>query len=101
MHPDFIFVNYNISGMNGLQFLEKIREIKTLDAVTCILYSNHIDARAEEKCMTLNARYIRKPQLTGLLASRLKEIFLPGGEKKEIIMSNQNSTIERVKESYS
>ena len=74
--PDFIFIDFNLPEVDGLQCLEKIKKIKKLANTRCVLYSNHIDEEKSNRAMALGAiSCMKKPHMTGLLATRLKDIL--------------------------
>jgi DNA-binding NtrC family response regulator len=77
--PAYIFIDFNMPKVDGLQCLAEIRKIAKLGGSKIILYSNHIDAEMEAKAQALGAfRSLKKPYMINLLARRLKEILAAG-----------------------
>jgi len=74
--PDFVFLDINLPGMNGLQILLKIRQNTRLARLPVILYSNGIDDRTAEKYTALGATAcLKKPDSVTLLASALSSMI--------------------------
>ncbi len=79
--PHFIFVDYNMPKMNGVEFISEIRKIKKLATVPLILYSNNLDKDVVAEAMSLGATAcIKKPDKTSILVDKLKDILFKDGQ---------------------
>lgn len=75
--PDFIFIDYNMPKINGLECLEQLRLLVEPGTTRFIIYSNYIDEKMNARALALGAELcMKKPYLTSSLAKRLKEILL-------------------------
>lgn len=76
--PDFIFVDYNLPKLNGLQFLSIARSEDKLRSTKMFLYSNRISEETGKMAMVLGANgCVEKTDAIGILAVELKAILLP------------------------
>jgi CheY-like chemotaxis protein len=74
--PDYIFVDYNMPRMNGLQCLEEIKKINSLQHVPVIISSTNIDDELAQHAKLLGASCcIRKSLNVRALADMLQQIF--------------------------
>lgn len=79
--PRFIFVDFNIPGINGLELLAEIRKQPRLEAVRVFLYSNYVDDKVSKKAKSMGASgCIRKTHTIRTLVSELKVILTSGPE---------------------
>jgi CheY-like chemotaxis protein len=75
--PRYIFIDFNMPKKNGLECLQELRQLKELDKVQFIIYSNYIDEQTNKQAISLGATAcMKKPYMTSVLAQRLKEILL-------------------------
>lgn len=75
--PDFIFLDTNMPGMNGIDCLEEIKKIKTVEEVPVIMYSTYMDDIVCKKAMKLGATAcIQKPDEILRLRKILKRIII-------------------------
>lgn len=75
--PDYIFIDYNMPKIDGLQCLESIKKIDTIKNVPVILYSNYINDENNQKAISLGAyACLKKPGLIRTLVRKLKEILI-------------------------
>jgi CheY-like chemotaxis protein len=71
--PDFIFVDFNLPKMNGLQFLSIIRDEDKLKNVRSYLYSSRVSDELNKMAILLGAKgCIQKADTLGLLTIELK-----------------------------
>lgn len=62
IRPDVIFLDINMSKVNGFECLQRIKQIDTFSAVPVIIYSNGIQDGTYEKAIGMGAvACIRKP----------------------------------------
>jgi CheY-like chemotaxis protein len=65
--------------LSGLDVLEKIRSDKRLEHLPITMYSTHKDAKAYEKCVTLNADFWIKTPFARELSKKLSELLSMSG----------------------
>lgn len=76
--PETIFINYNMSEMNGLELTEEIRQLNELKNTPVFLYFTHIDADSWQKVLTMGPTHcIKKPADTIGITRVLKSVFEP------------------------
>ena len=74
--PFYIFIDFNMPKMNGLECLSEIRKLSKHDQSRIVLYSNYISKEMNEKAIALGAyNCIKKPSMINILAKNLKEIL--------------------------
>ena len=74
--PDYIFLDLNMPGMNGMQFLEIYKQNELISQIPVIVYSTSILLQEKEKVMQLGAsRFIIKPSSHLELIKMLKDVF--------------------------
>ena len=74
--PDFVFVAYDLPGMDGLKFLSEIKKLDHLRSVLVILCFNIVDEGLVENAQILGAvACILKPKKVNALASILQRIL--------------------------
>jgi DNA-binding NtrC family response regulator len=78
--PAYIFIDYNMPKVNGLECVAEIKKIEKLDKSKIILYSNYISEEMNEKAMSLGAyKCVKKPNMINVLIKNLKEILNNNG----------------------
>jgi CheY-like chemotaxis protein len=74
--PDYIFVDYHLPNLNGLQFLSILKAERKLDHVSKFLYSNRITEDVSKMAKVLGATgCIEKTDTARMLAVELMSIF--------------------------
>lgn len=74
--PDLIFLDLNMPLMNGMQFLEAIRNHKHLNNIPVIILSTSGDAQTIRDMLTMGARhFITKPDLLQTWVLTLRDFF--------------------------
>jgi len=75
--PDFIFLDYNLPGMNGLRMLSIISTQPNLKRTQVYLYSNQINEVLLQSAMLLGARgCIRKTNSIHTLSHELESVLV-------------------------
>lgn len=76
IQPDFIFLDLNMPGLNGKQFLQKIKKIKTLSTIPVYIYTTSKSTLDMEETEKLGSSgFIIKPYTYHELIDRLSGIF--------------------------
>lgn len=75
--PDFIFVDFNMPEMNGLELLSVIAREKRLNESKKFLYSVHIDEASRTVATFLNVSCMIKANTLNELTLCLQEIIYP------------------------
>ena len=78
--PDYVFADFNMPGMNGLQFLQDLKDQGQLSKAQLFLYSTYISGEVKERAENLGISCIKKSDTIDSLAKSLYELF--AGEKK-------------------
>ena len=74
--PAYIFIDYNMPMVNGLECVAEIKKIEKLGRSRIILYSNYISEEINERAMSLGAyKCLKKPSMINVLIKNLKEIL--------------------------
>jgi CheY-like chemotaxis protein len=74
--PDYIFLDLNMPGMDGMQLLEIFKQNELTSRIPVIVYSTSILLREKEKVMQLGAsRFLIKPSSHLELIKMLKDVF--------------------------
>src|SRR5215831_8044911 len=75
--PDYIFIDMNMPGTDGLKCLEEVKKMKKLDNVPVYLYSTYISKETFDKAMQCGATgCIKKSETVDQLCKILREVFL-------------------------
>jgi CheY-like chemotaxis protein len=78
LQPNYIFVDFNMPRMNGLEFLEQLKSYERLSGIPIFLYSTHIDKDMKKRALQQGmADCIVKPPQLDQLVTTLKRILLP------------------------
>jgi CheY-like chemotaxis protein len=77
--PDYIFIDYRMPKINGLQFLAIVRGEDKLKKVRMFLYTSRVSEEVSKMAKVLGANgCIEKTDTISLLAVELKSILMPG-----------------------
>jgi CheY-like chemotaxis protein len=75
-HPDFIFIDFNMPCMNGLECLSEIKKIHRLNQVHIYMWSTSIDSSLSQNCISMGAAdFIKKVSTIPSLKEILWNIF--------------------------
>jgi CheY-like chemotaxis protein len=85
--PDFIFVNFNMPTMNGLEFIAFTTSQPQLKNTKLFLYSPSINKQMNRLAAHLGANCIKKPDTINELAINLSE-FLTTDAQAELVSSD-------------
>jgi len=86
--PDYIFVDFNIPKINGLDFLSSIKKTDKLKEIPVFLYSTSISNEMSKMAELLGAAgSIEKTFSIAMLASELK-VLLTDGARPNYVMLN-------------
>lgn len=86
--PDYIFVDFNIPKVNGLEFLSAVKKSKSLREIPVFLYSTSISNEISRMAELLGAAgSIEKTYSIAMLASELK-VLLTDGARPNYVMLN-------------
>lgn len=76
IQPDFIFIDYNLPLMDGVELLSQIRKDKRIADIPVFLYSASISKEVNSTALHNGATgCIRKPNSIGMMTMVLKSIF--------------------------
>ena len=73
--PDYIFSDFNMHEMNGIELLRYIKERQPLNKTELCLYSGHIDAETARKAAMIGVHCIQKTGTIASLAKNLSRLF--------------------------
>jgi len=74
--PAYIFIDYNMPKINGLEVVSEIKKIEKLGNSKIILYSNYISEEMNKTAISLGAyKCVKKPSMINVLIKNLKEIL--------------------------
>ena len=74
--PAFIFIDYNMPRLNGLECLAALRALNKVADARIILYSNHITEAVRQKAIELGAfNCIQKPATINELSEKLIDVL--------------------------
>ena len=79
LHPNYMFVDFNLPVMNGIDLLTEIRKDPKLDEIPVFLYSTTITPQTKVMAMHLGAAgCIEKPSSVGMMRSVLCNVLVTG-----------------------
>lgn len=75
--PDIIFLDLNMPKMNGIQFLEKIKDTQALSTIPVYIYTTSSDPDHKEKALSLSATsFFTKPNNLIELSNTIRRVAL-------------------------
>ena len=75
-YPDYIFLDLNMPGLNGIQFLEQLKKEDCCTSVPIVVYSTSILPSDKEKVLNLGAdHFFIKPSSHKELIAELNLVF--------------------------
>ena len=79
LRPDFIFIDYNLPGMNGIELLEEIRRTMIMPETSIYIYSTTVSDRTRQEAFRLGASgCIEKPSSVRKMHSLLMNVLEAG-----------------------
>ncbi len=76
LHADFIFMDYNMPKINGVECIAKIREMERCNHIPVVLYSSELDDILIKRAGEAGASFfLKKTSDITSLGSQLKMIF--------------------------
>jgi DNA-binding NtrC family response regulator len=77
IHPHYIFIDYNLPGMNGIDLLAEVKKDRGLQEVPVYLYSTTINTETKRLAAFLGAAgSIEKPSSVGMMRSVLRNVLV-------------------------
>jgi len=73
--PDYIFADFNMPGMNGLQFLQDLKDQQRLNRAQLCLYSTYINDEVKERAQRFGISCLKKSDTIHSLAKSLCDLF--------------------------
>ena len=74
--PDFVFVDFSMPGLNGAEFIEKVKEEKRLGCISIILMSTHtVEVMRKLTRQFDTLQYMTKPSSFQELVAMLDEVL--------------------------
>ena len=74
--PAYIFIDYNMPKINGLEVVSEIKKIEKLANSRIVLYSNYVSEEMNKKAMALGAyKCVKKPNMINVLIKNLRDIL--------------------------
>jgi CheY-like chemotaxis protein len=74
--PDLIFLDLNMPRFNGVEFLEKLKNVPLMKRVPVVIYSTFCDLKVRQVCTMLGAiAVIQKPDNFNMLCQILLNIL--------------------------
>ncbi|MEO5563219.1 MAG: response regulator [Chitinophagaceae bacterium] len=88
--PDYIFVDFNIPKINGLQFISAVKNERHLREIPVFLYSTSISDEINKLAEILGAAgSIEKTFSIGMLAGELKTILAEGRRSNYVLYNGK------------
>jgi len=75
--PDFIFLDINMPGITGINFLKIIRKNPKFDGVPVTVMSTHISHEDIETCKLNRAGYLIKPANFDVFVQEIERVLNP------------------------
>jgi CheY-like chemotaxis protein len=76
LQPDFVFIDINMPRYNGINCLQKLKEIESIQGSIFVMYSTYISEADHDKAMELGANHcIHKAENIKVLIKQLNRLF--------------------------
>jgi CheY-like chemotaxis protein len=76
LRPDFVFIDINMPRYNGINCLQRLKEVDSLRNSTFVMYSTYISEADHDKAMELGADHcIHKAENVKILLKQLTGLF--------------------------
>jgi CheY-like chemotaxis protein len=77
LHPHYMFLDYNLPAMNGIEMLTEIRKDRKLAEIPVYLYSTTMTMPVKNAALMLGAAgCIEKPSSIGMMRSILRNVLV-------------------------
>lgn len=76
LRPDFVFIDINMPRYNGINCLQRLKEIESIRESTFVMYSTFISEADQDKALELGADHcIHKAESIKVLLKQLNRLF--------------------------
>ncbi len=83
VHPNYLFVDINMSKMNGYECVQQMYQIQDYDQTQIVMYSTAFDPRRKEKLVSPNVSYLKKTSSFSELIQSIRTLLLESRESAE------------------
>lgn len=76
LQPDFVFIDINMPRYNGINVLQRLKSMESLQRSTFVMYSTYISEDDHARALELGAEHcIHKPENIKVLLKQLNRLF--------------------------